>query len=491
MCVASIVICKKYFLTRSSSKIAVPAVGPAGWLTSYYGALKFITSSRAMLQEGYDKFKSRTFKVPQMRHWLVVVNTPELIDEVRRAPDNKLSFMEATRDSISSEFTMGRLVDADLYHVPIVRTQLTRSISGLFEGIKEEIELGFEEGINAKGSEWVSRPALSTVMQVVGRASNRVFVGLPLCRNKDYLELNVRFTIDVIKAAQIIRMFPVFMKGIVGELLTSVPASTRRGIKHLAPIIEYRLKQMEEHGNEWPGKPNDMLTWIIDEAPNDEQKSVQGLTQRILSLNFAAIHTSSHSFTHGLLHLAAHPEYIAPMREEAERVIESDGWTKLSMQKMRKIDSFLKESQRFSGLGNISMTRKALADYKLSDGTFLPKGSFVTCNAYSVHRNDGVYADASEFRPFRFSDHREESAEEATHHQLVSTSNEFLPFGHGRHACPGRFFAANELKAMMAYLVLNYDMKLPDGQDRPKDLEFDGSLSPNPKAHVLFRRRQT
>lgn len=88
------------FVQARKRDIAVPAVGPAGWLTSYYGALKFITSSRAMLQEGYDKFKSRTFKVPQMRHWLVVVNTPELIDEVRRAPDNKLSFMEATRDSI-------------------------------------------------------------------------------------------------------------------------------------------------------------------------------------------------------------------------------------------------------------------------------------------------------------------------------------------------------------------------------------------------------
>ncbi|EJC99419.1 cytochrome P450, partial [Fomitiporia mediterranea MF3/22] len=349
--------------------------------------------------------------------------------------------------------------------------------------------------------EWVSRP----VMQVVGRASNRVFVGLPLCRNKDYPELNVQFTINVMKAAQVIRMFPGFMKGIVGELLTSTPASTRCSIKHLAPIIEYCLKQREKHSDEWPGKPASALLCgsLIDEAPNDKQRSVEGLTQCILTMNFAAIHTSSNSFTHALLHLAAHPDTpgpdqdrtsatIAPMREEAEHVIESDGWTKLSIQNMRNIDSFLKESMRFNGLETVpSMTRKALVDYKLSDGTVLPKGSFVSCNALAMHRNDGVYADASEFRPFRFADLRDESAEEATRHQLVSTSNEFLTFGHRRHACPGRFFAANELKAMMAYLVLNYDIKLQDGQDRPKDLEFEAAVVPNPKAHVLFRKRQT
>jgi hypothetical protein len=40
------------------------------------------------------------------------------------------------------------------------------------------------------------------------------------------------------------------------------------------------------------------------------------------------------------------------MRREAEAVIAEDGWTKSAMQKMRKIDSFLKESQRLNSLGS-------------------------------------------------------------------------------------------------------------------------------------------
>lgn len=37
---------------------------------------------------------------------------------------------------------------------------------------------------------------------------------------------------------------------------------------------------------------NDMLQWLIDDAPEDERTVLQ-LTRRILTINFAAIHTSS------------------------------------------------------------------------------------------------------------------------------------------------------------------------------------------------------
>lgn len=37
---------------------------------------------------------------------------------------------------------------------------------------------------------------------------------------------------------------------------------------------------------------------------------------------------------------------------EKEAAIAEDGWTKSAAQKMRKIDSFLKESQRLSSLGS-------------------------------------------------------------------------------------------------------------------------------------------
>ena len=51
-------------------------------------------------------------------------------------------------------------------------------------------------------------------------------------------------------------------------------------------------------------------------------------------------------------------------------------------------------------------------------------------------------------------------------------------------ASPGRFFAANELKAMLAYIVLNYDVELPEDKQVSDPLEVD-QWSP-----ILFRRRK-
>lgn len=42
---------------------------------------------------------------------------------------------------------------------------------------------------------------------------------------------------------------------------------------------------------------------------------------------------------------------MQPMREEVESILSQEGWSKAALQKMRKVDSFLKECQRLDGLG--------------------------------------------------------------------------------------------------------------------------------------------
>jgi cytochrome P450 len=61
----------------------------------------------------------------------------------------------------------------------------------------------------------------------------------------------------------------------------------------------------------------------------------------------------------------------------------------------------------------------------------------------------------------------------------------------GKHACPGRFFAGNELKAMMAHLLLKYDIRAEVEGVRPPNSNVGQSIMPNMAAKVLFRKRQT
>ena len=54
---------------------------------------------------------------------------------------------------------------------------------------------------------------------------------------------------------------------------------------------------------------------------------------------------------HALYYLATLPEYMQPLREEVEEVVKSEGWTKAGLDKMHKIDSFIRESQRLHPIG--------------------------------------------------------------------------------------------------------------------------------------------
>jgi hypothetical protein len=55
-------------------------------------------------------------------------------------------------------------------------------------------------------------------------------------------------------------------------------------------------------------------------------------------------------------------------------------------------------------------------------------------------------------------------------------------------ASPGRFFVAHELKLVMAYLLLNYDIKLIN--ERPKSQWFGHVIMPPLKAEIEIRRRK-
>jgi cytochrome P450 len=61
------------------------------------------------------------------------------------------------------------------------------------------------------------------------------------------------------------------------------------------------------------------------------------------------------TFTNVLYRLIDNPEYIEPLRQEVEAAVAAEGWTKTGMDKMHKIDSFIRESQRMDLLAICSL----------------------------------------------------------------------------------------------------------------------------------------
>ncbi|KAJ7170266.1 cytochrome P450 [Mycena crocata] len=470
---------------------AIPSVGvPGGPLGFYIGAWNYIKNGRALTQEGYLKYRGKAFKVPLGNRWMVIVNGRNLIDDLRKAPDDTISLAEGTNSLLHLEHTIGHEQHHDPFQIPVVRTQLTRNISVCFPLLRDEVVAAFEDIVPAKTDEWTTVPALQTILPVVSRVSNRLFIGLK-CRDPEYIKITTQFALDVASDAMLLHTVPAMLRGIVTRLFGHLEAATRVGMKHLGPILQHRLEMDDKYGRDWPNedRPNDMVSWLLDEARGHPQRrTVRTLTRTLLNVNFGAIHTTTQSFLHALYSLAANPEYIAPLREEIEAVVRTEGWTKIAMGKMVKLDSFMKESARLVPGGAVAMLRQATKDFTFSDGTIIPAGTLVGVPVLAEQHEEANYENAGSFDPFRFARMREEAGE-GIKHQMVTPSPDFLVFGLGRHACPGRFFAANEQKLIMSHVIVTYDFKLKDGV-RPEDEWVALVGSANPTAEVMFRKRR-
>jgi cytochrome P450 len=255
----------------------------------------------------------------------------------------------------------------------------------------------------------------------------------------------------------------------------------------MGPIVQRRLDtDWEKEG----GKPNDMIQVLIDAAPPIERTMPQ-IVERMMTLNMASIHTTTMTLTSAVYTLAAQPdEYVPVLRNEVLSHSIDGKIDKQALGKLTKLDSFLRECGRVTPLGLLSSARLARKDFTFSDGMVIPAGSMIAAPIPLFHRDEAPgEANGDVFDGLRYAKLNEQSAG-PTKHQMVNTELDYLLFGHGKHACPGRFLAVTELKLILATLLLQYDLKLIPGT-APKDFYFGTARVPEMKLPVLMKARMS
>jgi len=432
--------------------------------------------------------------------------------------DHILNANEMQREVLQSDYTF---LDSTLARNPIhdlvIRRDLTRYLGVLIPDIEEELNVGVDELWGKDTEKWSEVVVFSTMLKIVARTSNRVFVGLPLCRNDDYLNNAGGFSQDIPISAALLRLIPRILK----PFLSWIPLLPNRwhlykASRYLLPFIRGRISELDAakatgEKVQW----NDFTGWYLKQVadhPDPAERAPEKIVKRLMVVNFAAIHTSTFTATNVLFDLFSSPtaaEDVKELREEIETVLaENNGkWDKVAVAKLIKTDSALRESLRISTFMSHGMDR-VVVDPKgvtMNDGLHLSQGTRIGTSTYSIHHDNSVYENASTYDAFRFSRVRARAAKSSETHgalnkedlakvleaknlSTVTTSDTFLSFGHGRHACPGRFFAATEMKLLLAYIILNYDVKPFD--TRPANIFLAGSILPPMKATISIKRRK-
>jgi len=465
---------------NNATKIPGAAYPPLPLGASWVAAYRLMLDPLKVVTDGIKQFNGKAFRIATLQKEYIVVTQADQVAEYIRAPDNVLNMLEAADDQQQIQWTMGYGVTFRPYHAPVVRNQITGCLATSLPTMFEEMSSSFDELIG-RPAEYRPFKLYDIIATTVARTSNRVFCGPELAGKKDFIENAVDYAQGVVISAEILRPFPDWTKKFLVKWCP-IARYRQRAINFLGPTIRQRLASKAV--GDVDEEPDDLIQWLLNAAP-PEERNVEMLTERVMALNVASIHTTTMNFTYALYSLAAEPEkYLPELRAEARQFFAACSLTRESIAGLVKIDSFLRESSRMGNDGLLATQRNAKQQFTFKDGTVIPAGASVGTPLNYVHKTSEAYDRPDEFDGFRFSRPNEQGTQGRK--TFVSTDVNFQAFGHGRHACPGRFFAAAEMKLMFAILLLRYDIMLENGKG-PQPMRVGTMSLPDAQLYVLLR----
>lgn len=131
------------------------------------------------------------------------------------------------------------------------------------------------------------------------------------------------------------------------------------------------------------------------------------------------------------------------------------------------------------------MNRRVEQQMTLSNGTHLPKGAVLGIPTLAMRSTSRWGPDAEQFVGDRFFKLRQQPGS-GSRWQFISASADHMGFGYGKQACPGRFFASNQIKIAIIHLLLNFDWRFVRKQ--PQSV-IESEHIPDPEAEILLRVR--
>ena len=338
----------------------------------------------------------------------------------------------------------------------------------------KERETGEEEGGDEEG-EWVEVSLYKGMQDVALRATNRVFLGKEKCRDPILAKNVLSWAHLMATTGALLRILvPDVLLPVLGPLV-ALPCNWRgrQSIQMLLPDIRQQLDTAvkagpsdDNSGKQAEGDDGGMIHWLVQlalAADDPGERRPEVIAQRLLFLDFAAIHTTAMTLVNLVVDLvAADPseQYLESIRIEAEEALAAAGgtWTREALSRLHKADSAIRETLRYWGFGGRGVVHQVMPreGVVLPDGQWLPQGAWVGIPVGPIHRDDDVYANANTYDAFRFFNEREEvrkklvnssegSGPEKTGARfeellrekklgLVSVGETFLAFGAGRDA---------------------------------------------------------
>lgn len=221
-----------------------------------------------------------------------------------------------------------------------------------------------DEAVPQSG-EWKTFDTYSLLTTVSARATAYAIVGPELARNPEWIKLAVEATMTIFGASNAIRDAYAPHWRWLAKYRSEAPKRVRelraKAKELIAPVYATRLEAFKKDGcddlgDDITGKFVDTIYWLL--GNKGAEKSLSAIADQEVFLTITSVHTTSGTMHSVLFDWLAHPEIHEDIRAECRDVLleatDANGrvrWTTQLLAKLRKLDSFMKESARMHPIG--------------------------------------------------------------------------------------------------------------------------------------------
>lgn len=311
----------------------------------------FMEDSLGAILKGYKKYSKagRHFLLRTPKQVYLMIS-PTMLDEIRKAPETHLSQPAQAEIIFQVKHTLHPALSKDLYHFNVVRKKLTHALPSIITNLVDETLYALDVAVGTP-LDWVELQMYPVASNLITRVANRMLVGSELCRNDEFLHYSGAFTKATFDAAAMLRNVPEIIKPLMMRFRTDHREQQEIARKYLIPIINERIKAIESGTTEKRKLPNDSVTWLLELTPA-EKRDPEILLQRLIHINVTAIHAPVATLTECMYDLCRYPEIHEELRSEIAEVFANktpeSAWTKANVDRLIKLDSFIRESARMT-----------------------------------------------------------------------------------------------------------------------------------------------
>ncbi|KAJ3543693.1 hypothetical protein NM688_g5830 [Phlebia brevispora] len=246
------------------------------------------------------------------------------------------------------------------------------------------------------------------------------------------------------------------------------------------------VKERIEAGENVP----DCLAKMLLEEQQREKLDWEDVCMLATAFALGGVHSTSGIIQWFLALIGKHPDVQMRAHHELDTVVGRERWPTADDEKdLPFVRAIIKEVLRVHAPFWNATPHEATEDF-VYNGMYIPKGSALILNCYTMHHNEARYPDAFTFNPDRYLGDDLSSAESA--HKANAMERDHWSFGAGRRICPGINVAERVLFLAIARLLWAFTVhELPNEPISLEEYEGTSGRTPVPyRVHLVPRHER-